>query len=144
MPRPRALHRCDPVGVQSASPIGAAHVIAAVLVAGVITACGGGGPLSHREWQQMDRAWASVAAYCTQRTLGAADLAPAAAGVDTAIRLWREHPDALYQPGPGAPRRTMREWLWTMASTLAEGQCASDQAQKINRALADSTSRGEP
>jgi hypothetical protein len=35
----------------------------------------------------------------------------------------------------------MREWLWTMASTLAEGQCASDQAQKINRALADSASR---
>jgi hypothetical protein len=88
----------------------------------------------------MDRAMASVAAYCTQRMLGDADPAPAAAGVQTAIRLWREHPHALYQPGPATPRRTMREWLSTMAATLADGQCASDQAQKINRALAETTS----
>lgn len=83
---------------------------------------------------------ASVAAYCTQRTLGDADLAPAAAGVETAIRLWRGHPEALYRPGPATPRRPMREWLSTMAATLADGQCASDQAEKINRALAESTS----
>src|SRR5215211_5498381 len=105
MPTRKVLHRSDPFGLQGPSLIRTVHLIAAV-VACAITACGGGGPLSHREWQQMDRASASVAGYCTQRSLGDADPAPAAAGVDAAIRLWHEHPDALYQPDP--PRRGAR------------------------------------
>jgi hypothetical protein len=121
--------------------------LVASLCLAALAGCGGGGKtstLTDAEQGKLAESYTTVTGYCIaqiqQNALGqgtGGSLGQVAEAVDTAVSTYKSHePDAEVRFTPVAPKQTLRHYMRSLETTLGKGDCASDQAQKVDKALA--------
>ncbi len=113
----------------------------------VVASCGGSDKkpsLNDEEQGKLAKAYSTATQYCIaqirRKSLGrgsGGELGKVAEAVDTAIQEYKDHePDANVQFRPSGSKQTLRHYMRHLQTVLGKGNCATDQAQKIDKALA--------
>lgn len=113
----------------------------------LVVSCGGGdkkSSLTHEEQRKLAKAYSTATQYCIaqirRKSLGrgtGGELGKLAEAVDTAIQEYHDHePDAKVQFTPSGSKQTLRQYMRHLQTVLGKGNCAPDQAEKIDKALA--------
>jgi hypothetical protein len=124
-----------------------AAVTGVTLMVLLVVSCGGGDrkpSLTEEEQRKLAKAYSTATQYCIaqirRKSLGrgtGGELGKVAEAVDTAIQEYKDHePDATVQFTPSGSKQTLRQYMRHLQTVLGKGSCATDQAQKVDQALA--------
>lgn len=108
-----------------------------------LSACGGSGnkPLSATEQGKLANGFSTITDYCISQVrsqMGSGtggQLGQLSQAVDDMVGLYKDHGNVSVQVTPTAPKKPFKAFLRDVQTQLGTGNCAPDQATKIDKAI---------